>query len=262
VAAPVAEKAESKPDTTSANPPTSKSIDYKEVRAALFAHLNAKAESTITIPNFPTQKLLVWIDQRSAGVASDEKARYILIGEHLLIAQKLLESADMPTRKQGYWIAGESANFAAAKITADKWLLARIYEGFLLPHVSLANVELWQDPSRSRILESAVSAFDRAGERDKQARVLEWIISLAGKDSKTPDTNNAAKPLKVNSNTLDWARGTLASLLFEVPDLKRPDVERSLALLQSIQSPDMKGFKRLQGRVQARMEQLQKPATP
>jgi hypothetical protein len=176
------------------------------------------------MPDFPTRKLLVWIDGRSAGVASDDKARYILLGEHLLIAQKLLESKDVLTRKQGYRIAGESANFAAAKITADKWLLARIYEGFLLPQVSLANVEVWQDPSRSRILESAVSAFANADERDKQTRVLEWILSLEENDSKTSDMNSTATPLKVKRNTLDWARGTLASVLFETPDVKRPDI--------------------------------------
>lgn len=262
LAAPVAGKAKPTLNKIPSNPPVSKAPAYQEVRAALFAHLEAKDGSQMTIPDFPAQKLMVWIDRRSASVNAEEKSCYTLLGEHLLIAQKLLNSEDVPTRKQGFWIASESANFAAAKLKSDKWLLARIYEGFLLPQVNLANVELWQDPSRSRVMENGVSAFANAGERDKQTRVLEWIISIGEKSTETPTGKSDVTSLTVSSNTLDWARGTLAALLFEVPDVKRPDLERALALLQVIQSPDMKGFKHLQERVQARLDQLEKTATP
>lgn len=261
LATPVAGKVKPSLNQNDSNPPVSKVPAYEEVRAALFAHLEAKAGGALTIPDFPTQKLMVWMDGRAAGASTDEKTRYSLLGEHLLIAQRLLKSEDMPTRKQGFWIASESANFAAAKIKTDKWLLARIYEGFLLPKVSLANVELWQDPSRNRILEDGVSAFGNAGERDRQTRVLEWIISIGEKNTKSPNEKSDATSLTVSSNTLDWARGTLAALLFEVSDVKRPDLERALTLLQAIQSPGMKGFKRLQERVQARL-QSEKTTTP
>ena len=224
-------------------------------RAALFAHLEKGAGAEIKLPDFPQEKLLVWVDRRNAAVAADPKARYALLGEHLLIARKLLDGDDLAARKRGYWIASESANFAGAKLKDDKWLLARIYETFLLPKIALANVELWQDPSRSRILEAGVSAFGNAGEADRQIRVLEWLLSIG---EKTPDQTDA-QTLMLQPNTLDWARGTLASLLAAPPDANRPDLERALKLFEAIQSPDMKGFKHLELKVKKRLEKLDEP---
>lgn len=190
----------------------------------------------------------------NSQIAKDDQARYMLLGEHLLIAQTLLESDDVATRKRGFWIVSESANFAAAQLAKDKWILARIYEGFLLPKITLANVTLWQDPSCSRILEASVSAFGKAGERDKQIRVLEWLISIG---DKTPQKHEP-DALTLELNTLDWARGTLAALLFAPADATRPQLERALQLFQAIQSPDMEGFKHLQAKLQVRLDKMAK----
>ena len=147
-------------------------------------------------------------------------------------------------------------NFAAAKLKSDKWTLARIYEGFLLPKVTLANTELWQDPSRSRILEDGVSAFSNAGERDKQIRVLEWILSVGERKPENSAKTNEPEPLTLKLNTLDWARGTLAATLSSPKDAKRPDLERAVTLLESIQSNDMKGFVHLHSVLKQRLENL------
>ena len=172
---------------TSATPVISAS---ETVQKLTFEHLEKQAGGAIKPPAFPDEKLLMWMDKRNETVTDNEKSRYKLLGEHLLIARQLLESDDVAARKRGFWMASESANFAAAKLNKDKWLLARIYEGFLLPRVALANTELWRDPSRSRILEAGVSAFANAGERDKQIRVLEWLISIG---QKTEEKNRARR---------------------------------------------------------------------
>jgi len=194
-------------------PAPRKAPTYEAVRVALLTSLEERAGGAIALPDLPHEKLLVWVDARNGAVASEDAARYRLLGEHLLIAAKLMESEDLPTRKRGYWIASESANFAAAQLKADKGVLARIYEGYLLPKVTLANTELWQDPSRSRILEQGVSAFGNAGERDKQIRVLEWIISVVQRKPEATTKKSGPEPLTLELNTLDWARGTLAATL-------------------------------------------------
>lgn len=233
-----------------------KSPAYQAVRLALFAHLEKQAGEKMKLPKFPSQRLLVWVDGRHAKVEKKSKAYYSLLFEHLLIAQKLLSNDDLAIQKQGFWIASESANFATALLKSDTWLLARIYEAFLLPKVSLANVELWQDPSRGRILEAGVSAFGNAGERDKQIGVLEWLLSIGVKNRIDESTTTKKDSFVLETNTLDWARGTLASLLFQMPNPTRPDLVRALALFESIESPHMKGFKHLQEQVQIRLDQL------
>jgi len=242
--------------------PSPKQANSEAVRANLFIYLEKKAGRPIALPDYPREKLLVWVDGRHNAVAADEPARYRLLGEHLRIAQKLMGDVQIITRKRGYWIASESANFAGAKLSNDKKVLADIYEGFLLPQLSLANTQLWEDPSRSRVLENAVSVFGNAGERDKQVRVLEWIISLGNNKPSPPKKPDQGKPLIVETNTLDWARGTLASLLFAIPEAKEPDVKRALTLLKAIQSPNMTGFKHLQEQVQARLDQLKTQPQP
>lgn len=143
-------------------------------------------------------------------------------------------------------LARESANFIAARLPREKWLLARVYQGFILPNISLANVQRWRDPSRQRLLEAAITAFGDAGEVDIQKRVLEWLLGLGAKPG--------ASSVQVDANTLDWTRGTLASLLMQPADAPRADLERALMLLQSIQSPDMKGFKHLQTLLETRLQ--------
>lgn len=101
----------------------------EQARRAVFLHLEKQVGAKSDLPNFPSEKLLSWIDGRNASVASDPKTRYARLFEHLLIAQLLLESDDLETRKRGFWIASESANFVAAKLPEDKWLLSRLYEG-------------------------------------------------------------------------------------------------------------------------------------
>ncbi len=237
---------------------------YKAVRAELFAHIQKQTQVESTLPSFPApsnkteevedssepDELSLWVEQRAEEASKgDDKARYSTLSEHLLIAQELLRKPDLEIRKQGFTIANDSANFAAAHLKQDKWLLARIYEGFLLPQISLAHIENSESPARQTVLEKSVSVFGSAGERPKQIAVLDWLLSIGDK----PEAEIKGNPdtLTLDTNTLDWARGTLAALLFESPEVTQSERVRALSLLKSIQSPDMEGFKHLQRRVEA-----------
>lgn len=234
----------------------SKPTNRENIRREVLAYLEKQAQIPISLPDFPQEKTLVWVDQRHATATTENTARYKILGEHLLVSTQLLSSEDLRTRKRGYWIVSECANFTAAKLKTDKWLLARLYEGFLLPYVTLANTELWRDPSRARILENGVSAFGNAGERDKQIRVLEWILSVGARKPETNPKKGAEEPFTLGLNTLDWARGTLANLISTSQDAQKSDLERAIELLKAIQSPDMKGFQHLQITLQKRLDAL------
>ncbi len=222
------------------------------VRADMRRFLESKAGVPIVaapFPAFPGQTTFAWLKAQRPDAASPTASRFVFAAQSLQLAQVLLEDKSETRRRQGIMIADASANFIAAQLPEEHWLLARVYEGFLLPNLSLASVEQWQNPSRQRILEAAVSAFRVAGEKDKQKRVLEWLLQIGDKKGSS---------LELDVNTLDWARGTLAALLVQPENAPRADLERGLALLQAIQSPNMAGFKHFQALLEARMEQTPK----
>lgn len=217
----------------------------------MFEHLQDKAGITPALPDFPREKLILWINQRQKTFADDEKSRYLFVYEQLLVAQKLLAERDNKIRSQGLLVASETANYAAATLPKDSILLARIYEGVLLPYISLAHVERWQDPSRQRLIEAASSAFANAGESDKQQKMLEWLLELGQPAS--PSDSSRTSAVQLDQNTLDWTRGTLAVLLSQSPQASNSDLQRALALLHAISSPNMSGFKHIETRLQARL---------
>ena len=233
---------------TKSQPPASQAA-----RTSLFEHLQNKAGSAPALPDFPREKLILWTNQRQKAVADDEKSRYLFVWEQLLVAQKLLVESDNTIRSQGLLVASETANYAAAALPQDTVLLARLYEGFLLPYVSLAHVEKWRDPSRQRLIEAASNAFAHAGETAKQQKMQEWLLSL--KQAATSTASSGESVVQLDQNTLDWARGTLAVLLSQSPQAPASDLQRALKLLQAISSPDMSGFKHIETSVQARLNQ-------
>lgn len=219
----------------------------QNAREAVLAHIAKESGVPVLLPEHPSQGLRGWLSERQSRTLTTKEAQYQFLGEQLLVAQALFQQKTTSERGQGLLVAGESASFAAAHLRSDRWLLARIYQGFILPYISLAHIQRWRDPSRQRLIEAAVGAFERAEEFDVQQRVLEWLLEIGERPpSKSTD-------LQIDLNTLDWTRGTLASLLAKSSEASRADLERALALLRAIQSPDMKGFKRLQDRIEKRL---------
>lgn len=228
--------------TKTASPAPSASV----VREQVLAYLAGKTGVAPVVPLLaPGQTPLLWLEEQEASPNQDPLSLFRVTGEALVLSQQLLGDREESRHREGLMLASESANFLAAHLGEEKPLLAHIYQGFILPNISLASVERWRSPSRQRLIESAITAFGQAGEPDAQRRVLEWLLSL----NRAP----RAGSVQVDANTLDWTRGTLAALLIQPADAPRADLQRALALLQSIKSPDMMGFKHLQTTLEARL---------
>lgn len=243
--------ASAKPKAAPSPPPPAQTARVETLKL-----LEKRLGGKVTIPDYPSDHLLTWIEERHAKTRT-EKGVYRIVGEHLLISQALLKAQPDKVRRSGLLVACETANFTAAQIPEEKWLLARMYQGFILPYISLAYPNARRDPSRQRLIETAVSVFGAAGERDKQIRLLEWLLKMATTSSSTSEPTP-----DIDQNTQDWARGTLASILAQPQDAPRADLERSLALLQAIESPNMTGFAHLRASVEKRIREREEKDSP
>ncbi len=199
-------------------------------------------ETALPVSDSPIQ----WWETSQTTLPTDAPSQFRLVGQALFLSQEFLSRKGERGRKQGFLLANEATNFVAGHLPNEKWLLARIYSGFLLPNLALANTSVQSYPSRQRTLEGAVSAFGNAGETPAQKRVLEWLLGRGG-------------ALRVDDNTLDWARGTLASLLVAPPKAPRADLQRALVLLGRMKPDNAKGFAFLRAPLQQRLATLPTP---
>lgn len=228
--------------------PAAQVLTPAQSRAQVLSYLQDKTGAPLQAPQLAaTQSPLGWWEEQRAAVAKEPKARLALNGQTLLLSQALLEQSEERARKQGFVLACQSADFVAGNLSTEKWLLARIYQGFVLPHLTLGNVSVRSYPSRQRVLEAAIASFGNASETDTQQRVLEWMISSATKTDAT---------IAVDDNALDWARGTLAALLVQPTNAPTPDLRRALSLLQSIQPRNAALFAYLRAPLEKRLDAL------
>lgn len=152
-----------------------------------------------------------------------------------------------------------------------KALQADVYADLILPNIVLGNVEAWQYPSRQRLIEASVAAFDQAGQRARQQGSLQLLLQLGARKSdgqQTPKsgvsaasnttTRASSSVPSISLNTLMWARGTLAFSLMQSPNASRADLKRALSLLQQVKTTpeggDMSGFLHLRKELARRLE--------
>lgn len=223
-------------DTTksTAQPPTNVQLKSKseQTQEELFDYLDKKVKSSLTSPEYPQDGLITWALKRHNESGKDAQAQYKVAGEELRIVQSLLGEKGKQRQRQGLRLAQYTNSFVFDKLK-DKWLYARVYEAFFLPHLDVAYQERWQDLSKQRIMEGAAGAFGLTGEKDKQIAALNLLLDL-----------------DAEQNTLDWAHGTLAQVL-----ASQGKYEEAIAHLQLIESSSMSSVKNLIPRYQ---ELLQK----
>lgn len=225
--------------------PVAKVLSAAQSRDRALTYLQDKAGAPFTLPSLAAaQSPIAWWEERRAQVAKAPAARFELVGQTLLLSQSLLEQSDVGTRKRGFVLASQISKFVSGNLPAEKWLLARLYQGFVLPYLTLANVEVQSYPSRQRTLEAAVASFGNADEVPTQKRVLEWMISSATKTDST---------IAVDDNTLDWARGTLAALLTQPKDASPADLKRALELLRNLKPENAPLFAYVQTPLEKRL---------
>lgn len=210
-----------------------------QVQNAVFAYLQEKTGQPSRTPSYPTNSLLSWSLRRYNDAPDDPKTLYGLVAEDLHIAQSLLIERNARQQRRGLQLAN-SANLKVAVRLRDKWLYARIHEGFLLPNLSAAPVEGWRIIGRQRLIEDAASAFAQSAEPDKQMAALQWLLVHAD----TP-------------NLTDWARIQLAQAF-----AAQEKYEQAIALLRAVQTPDMNGSKRLIAGWEQRLRSQRATAPP
>lgn len=194
----------------------------------VFQYLKTKTNEDVAMPLFPANSVSNWSWQRYKLVRDNPTKLYKWANENLLVAQKLLSSSKVVEKRQGLLLARDTNTSIAVKLK-DKWLYARVFDFFLLPHIAVADDKVWGNLSRQRIIEGACAAYEATQELEKQIEVLRWLIDLAQNDDEED-----------SQNTVDWARGQLAQALALQKKYSEAIVE-----LKAIRSDEMSEIKNL-----------------
>lgn len=202
--------------------PRASAFSNEPAQGQTFDYLKEKSGIMPAMPQYPQHSVIAWVAERHRQEHKDNKSKYAIAGEDLLIVRKLLSDKSPQRQRQGMRLAQYTGVFIFNKLR-DKWLYARVYEGFLLPHLSVAYAERWQDLSRQRIAESAASAFEQADEKENQIKALRLLLEL-----------------QTEQNTQDWTRGELSQVL-----ASQGRYEEAIAQLKAIQSAGMSNVKKL-----------------
>ena len=162
----------------------------EEVQAAVFAHIEEKVGHKITLPDYPKdspQAIIDWYHTRwfDFTQVADKKAYakknldeiYTRHTEDLLVVQQCLKSTDFWWRQKGQSLARMAA-LRGPLYTEDTWLGARIYEGFILPHMDLAYDKPWYGQSWSYMLQDAAARFERNKEYESQFKILKLHLYI------------------------------------------------------------------------------------
>ena len=141
--------------------------------------------------------------ERQLRNATSYDAMYKTIGQELFVAQGLLDSGNPEHRRQGVTAALGAARHAA-EYAVNGGVAARIVEGYVLPHLDLANDANRRSPfHEENLLGQCAGIFQRNFEFQNVVRTYE--IYLAG--AKTPAR-------------ADWARERIGNAYENAGDLK------------------------------------------
>jgi len=234
-----------------------------EIRKQVLLHLEDQVGATISRPALASgQSPVAWLEAHLPGAKAPSEEAYRFVGQTLLLSEHLFGQKDLQSQRRGLLLASQSADFVAVRLSADRQLLADIYQVWVLPHLGLAGVRPFDVPGRQRLIEASVSAFGAAGERAEQGRMLEWLLRLGARSGRNARPSSGSS-IVIDANTLDWARGTLAALLMQPANAPRADLQRALHLLQGLNtSPragDMSGFLAMRRQLEARLRVASKP---
>ena len=152
-----------------------------------------------------------------------------LLGEDLTIAQNLLADADPQQQRRGLRVARDAAIKAAARI-GDKELVAQIFDGFIVPYIEVASTGAGL-LSRQRLLQDAASAYNAAGQREKEAAVLGLLVRVAQQEQDNGRADRARLKLAAALMSLERYAEAKDSIL----SVSSPDMTAGRALLPTIE---------------------------
>ena len=140
---------------------------------------------------------------RSFAQASSYAEMYRLIGQELWVASRLLDSANPEHQRAGITLA-LTASHHALDDAQNGWVAARICEGYVWPHLGLAdNPNRRSEFNPENLITQCADIFRRNNEYQNVVRTYETYLARAG----TPQR-------------ADWARSQLASALEQSGDAR------------------------------------------
>ena len=165
--------------------------------------------------------------RQEASEAGSYETLYILIGEQLATADRLLASRDAERQRMGLSFAREACRHAGED-AHDGWLTSRIAEAYLWPNLGLADYTAGSTERAQDMLLLCKAVFAEAGETNNVVRNYELMIAhaptlqradafrlnLAELLEKTSDYRRAAKVLKEiqETNLVGLAKQNLARI--------------------------------------------------
>lgn len=125
-------------------------------------------------------------NQFSAGLREQfQKAQtyaemYQLVGQELWVASRLLDAANPEYARAGLSLALSASKHAQGE-AQNAWLAARICEGYVLPHLALADDANRRSPfNRDNLLNECADLFRRNSEYDGVIRTYKKALAQAG----------------------------------------------------------------------------------
>lgn len=114
---------------------------------------------------------------------------YELIGQQLWVAQRLFTSANPEHRRSALGLARQAA-WDADRYTENPWLAARIYEGYILPHLELADATNRRAAlSLDNLVQECTRIFRMVEEPENILRTYKLVLASA----KTPQQKDQAR---------------------------------------------------------------------
>lgn len=185
-------------------------------RIHVHAYAAERCGEAITCPDLGRDAAPYWrrTRERVEQAAGRRKLLYRVVGEHLLLADRYLARDGRAARLEGMGYAHD-ATYVAIRRLDDPLLGLAIADFFLLPHLDAAERLYTKPLSRQSIVNTAVAAYDAAGDSPRLVHALERLLATAH-----------------NRNAADAARYRLAHFL-----ARQGGYEAALRHLEQIEPP-------------------------
>jgi hypothetical protein len=106
------------------------------------------------------------------------EAVYRSIGEHLQIAEKMINSEERKHQGQGLKMMGDLAE-VANEVAVDPWLSGRICDAYMMPHLGKFEENPKNGPSREQVMHYIGKIYRNAGENDRLIELGKLYIADA-----------------------------------------------------------------------------------
>jgi tetratricopeptide (TPR) repeat protein len=166
----------------------SRSLTPSEVRAEVTKYLRKKSGRS----NFQAgadlnlQTNLVPTLRAQYESVPDYKTVYGLIGQHLHLAERLVNSSERPEQQAGLRALMFLAETAALEVAVDEWLAASICEGYIVPNLEKAiplprrrGQERGQELAPDAVIRFVLNIYRQAEAREKQIGLYETLLAKA-----------------------------------------------------------------------------------